>query len=162
MPEIARPSCRLLVVRRILAVGDSAAWLAGGLCQQRRVVIDVIAFRPPAHGGPRQSANDEDRVAWSKRKPLRHDGVVGKGARLRDRRTKGHIKVDDAAEVIAAVQSWSSQALVASGPRGEWMQSAARFSGARPGRWSRRVWRSGCEKICSLAAPHGHGQGTLA
>ena len=127
MPEIARPSCRLLVVRRILAVGDSAAWLAGGLCKQRRVVIDVIAFRPPAHGGPRQSANDEDRVAWSKRKPPRHDGVVGKGARLRDRRTKGHIKVDDAAEVIAAVQSWSSQARVASGPRGEWMQSAARF-----------------------------------
>ena len=93
MPEIARPSCRLLVVRRILAVGDSAAWLAGGLCQQRRVVIDVIAFRPLAHGGPRQSANDEDRVAWSKRKPLRHDGVVGKGARLRDRRTKGHINL---------------------------------------------------------------------
>ncbi len=51
---------------------------------------------------------------------------MGKGDRLRDRRTKGHVKVDDAAAVIAAVQAWASQARE-TGPRGQWMQDVAGF-----------------------------------
>jgi hypothetical protein len=51
---------------------------------------------------------------------------VGKSARLRDRRTKRHIKVDDAATVIAAVQSWASRPPLTD-PRHEWVRDIARF-----------------------------------
>jgi hypothetical protein len=58
---------------------------------------------------------------------LRQDGVVGKRSRLADGHSKRNIKVDDAAEVIAAVQSWARPKSGPGGPIGEWMQSVAGF-----------------------------------
>ena len=52
--------------------------------------------------------------------------AVGKSARLRDRRTKRHIKVDDAATVIAGVQSWASRPPLTD-PRDEWVRDIARL-----------------------------------
>lgn len=52
---------------------------------------------------------------------------MGKASRLRDRRSANHIKVDDAAAVIAGLQSWATQPRQ-TGPRGEWMRDVARFT----------------------------------
>jgi hypothetical protein len=55
---------------------------------------------------------------------VRQDGEVAKKAR--DLRTKRHIKVDDAATVIAAMQSWANRP-PASNPSTQWAQDVAKF-----------------------------------
>jgi hypothetical protein len=52
----------------------------------------------------------------------------GKRARLADRRSKRDIKVDDAAEVVSALEVWANEGRsLRPGSAGAWIQSAARF-----------------------------------
>jgi hypothetical protein len=52
------------------------------------------------------------------------DDVVGKRARM-DRRSNRRIKVADAAEVVAALQSWARQTHGAGSAPDQWIQAAA-------------------------------------